>query len=83
MNSIENLSRRDFLRGSLSAGGFVLGVHLLRPAEILASEISQINIGQLQPSVYLAIHSDGGVLIIGASLGDGARCAHIVAAHYR
>jgi len=75
MDSIENLSRRDFLRGSLSAGGFVLGVHLLRPAEILASEISQTNIGQLQPSVYLAIHSDGGVLIIvhRSEMGQGVR----------
>ena len=75
MNPIENLSRRDFLRGSLSAGAFVLGVDLFSPRGMLAREISQTN--QLQPNVFLAIHPDGAVLVVvhRSEMGQGVRTA--------
>lgn len=75
MNSIENCSRRDFLCGSLCAGAFVLGVHVFHPRGILASELSQTNVTQLQPSVYLAIHPDGAVFVVvhRSEMGQGVR----------
>lgn len=76
MNSIENLSRRDFLSGALSAGGLVLGVRIFPPGGMdTKHEINDANSTQLQPSVYLAIQRDGGVLVVvhRSEMGQGVR----------
>lgn len=65
MNSITNASRRDFLRGALSAGAFVLSVRLV--PEYLGgadSPASAADKAALHPSVYLGIETDGTVYII-------------------
>ena len=78
MTSIENFSRRDFLRGSISAGALVLGVRVLAGVAIsMECEIAEAGGAQLHPSVYLAIDTDGSVIIVAhrSEMGQGVRTA--------
>src|SRR5580704_16278031 len=75
-------SRRDFLKGIFGAGAFVLSVSLM--PEQLFAESTGGNAGDpfpssekapLQPSVYLAIGTDGTVYVIAhrSEMGNGVR----------
>jgi len=75
-------SRRDFLKGILGAGAFVLSVSLV--SEQLFAESTGGDAGDpfpssekapLQPSVYLAIGTDGTVYVIAhrSEMGNGVR----------
>src|SRR5580700_6873216 len=80
--SIENLSRRGFLKGMAGTSAFVIGVSLL-PESLLAvgGDVSSVNPAgpmkkaALQPSVYLAIDTDGTVYVIAhrSEMGNGVR----------
>src|SRR6266404_100363 len=83
MISIENVSRRGFLKGVVGAGAFVLGVRLM-PLDLLASgdegEIdpaASMNKAPLHPSVYVAIDTDGTAYIVAhrSEMGNGVRTA--------
>ena len=77
--SVEDVSRRGFLKGMLGAGAFVLSVRLM-PAEALAAglppEMASSGLkGPLSPNVWLAIDTDGTVYIIAhrSEMGSGSR----------
>src|SRR5262249_554980 len=76
MIQIENVSRRGFLKGIAGAGAFVLSARYL-PASLLAAEpgASGMDAAALQPSVYLAIATDGTVYIVAPrpEMGSGNR----------
>src|ERR1700686_2847077 len=82
MISIENVSRRGFLKGVVGAGAFVLGVRLI-PADLLASgdvptdPAGPMNKAALRPSVYVAVDTDGTAYIIAhrSEMGNGVRTA--------
>ena len=67
MNTIQNVSRRRFLTGSIvAAGGLVLGVHYYRKfsgSDKLPHDL-QADHATLHPSVYLGIDPDGTVWIV-------------------
>jgi isoquinoline 1-oxidoreductase beta subunit len=67
MTTIQNVSRRRFLTGSIvAAGGLVLGVHYYRKfsgADKLPHDL-QADHATLHPSVYLGIDPDGTVWIV-------------------
>jgi len=75
-------SRRDFLRGMLGAGAFVLGVSVM-PEQLFAAAASGAGgdpfppseKAPLQPSVYLAIGTDGTTYVIAhrSEMGNGVR----------
>jgi isoquinoline 1-oxidoreductase subunit beta len=78
MNSIENFSRRDFLRGSISAGALVLGIRILAGAAVgVERDTAEAGGTQLHPNVYLAIDTDGSVFIVAhrSEMGQGVRTA--------
>ena len=65
-NSIENVSRRGFLKGVASAGAFVLCVRFL-PETLHAEGLpgnAKVDHAVLNPSMYVGIDSDGTVHII-------------------
>ena len=75
-------SRRDFLKGMLGAGAFVLGVSVM-PEQLLAA-VTAGSAGDpfppkgeapLRPSVYLAIDTDGTAYIVAhrSEMGNGVR----------
>lgn len=74
-------SRRGFLKGMLGAGAFVLSARLLPDPLFGASDhLSTADAGMkapLQPSVYLAIDTDGTSYIIAhrSEMGSGSRTA--------
>src|SRR5215467_13010235 len=84
---IENVSRRNFLQGMLSASAFVLCVGkspvLAKAAGSAASNIGSSGMGSVpeidatafHPSVYLGIQADGTVLIVAhrTEMGNGVR----------
>src|SRR6202140_2984754 len=80
MISIENVSRRGFLKGVVGAGAFVLGVRLM-PADLLASgdvptdPEGPMNKAALRPSVYVAVDTDGTAYVIAhrSEMGNGVR----------
>ena len=80
MNQIENVSRRGFLTGMMSAGAFVLSVRLV-PIEALAAAAgeaaSPMDTAPLHPSVYLGIDTNGTVFIVAhrSEMGNGVRTA--------
>jgi isoquinoline 1-oxidoreductase beta subunit len=83
MISIENVSRRGFLKGVVGAGAFVLGVRLM-PVDLLASgdvdgvdPAASMNKAPLHPSVYVAIDTDGTAYIVAhrSEMGNGVRTA--------
>jgi isoquinoline 1-oxidoreductase beta subunit len=67
MNTIQNVSRRRFLTGSIvAAGGLVLGVHYYRKlsgGDKLPHDL-QADHATLHPSVYLGIDPNGTVWIV-------------------
>jgi isoquinoline 1-oxidoreductase beta subunit len=74
-------NRRGFLKGMLGAGAFVLSARLMpgdlfgaAPNPTVAESMSK---AQLQPSVYLAIDTDGTAYIIAhrSEMGSGSRTA--------
>ncbi len=73
--------RRGFLKGMLGAGAFVLSVRLIPEALFGASAnataAEAMSKAQLQPSVYLAIDTDGTAYIIAhrSEMGSGSRTA--------
>jgi isoquinoline 1-oxidoreductase beta subunit len=91
MIRVENMSknepetatgRRDFLKGLLGAGAFVLGVSLM-PDQILAATTAgesgdpfpPSEKAPLQPGVYLAIGTDGTAYVVAhrSEMGNGVR----------
>jgi len=81
VNAIENVSRRGFLKGMLSTGALVLGVHLL-PREASAAAAAPISTGMtradratLHPSAFVGVDSDGTVYIVAhrSEMGTGIR----------
>ncbi len=82
MISIENVSRRGFLKGVVSTGAFVLGVRLV-PLDLLASgdvavdPAGPMNKAALHPSVYVAVDTDGTAYIVAhrSEMGNGVRTA--------
>jgi isoquinoline 1-oxidoreductase subunit beta len=84
-NSQSLNSRRDFLRGMLGAGAFVLSAHYLpgeafRAAALIGTPAGVADVGlkgPLSPSVYLAIDTDGTTYIIGhrSEMGSGSKTA--------
>jgi isoquinoline 1-oxidoreductase beta subunit len=71
MNKIDLVSRRGFLGNVFSAGALVLGAEAL-PARAAASQNTAT---AWQPSVYLGIETDGGVIIVAhrSEMGQGSR----------
>src|ERR1700726_4467956 len=82
MISIENVSRRGFLKGVVGTGAFVLGVRLM-PVDLLASgdvavdPAGPMNKAALRPNVYVAIDTDGTAYIVAhrSEMGNGVRTA--------
>src|SRR5712664_2688119 len=83
MISIENVSRRGFLKGAVSTSAFVLGVRLM-PVDLLASgDVGALDPSvpmskaPLHPSVYVAIDTDGTAYIVAhrSEMGNGVRTA--------
>jgi isoquinoline 1-oxidoreductase subunit beta len=82
MIQIENVGRRGFLKGMLGAGAFVLSVRMI-PEQLFAEAfggaepITPMEKAPLQPSVYLAIDTDGTTYIIAhrSEMGSGSRTA--------
>jgi isoquinoline 1-oxidoreductase subunit beta len=79
---IENVSRREFLRGVAGAGAFVLGVSVLPERLFAENRIAggfdpsePMSKAALQPSVYLAIDTDGTAYIVAhrSEMGNGVR----------
>ncbi len=74
--SIQNVSRRGFLKGMLSAGAFVLVVRYL-PDAAFADEIASqlIDHAPLHPSVYVGLETDGTVYIVAhrSEMGTSSR----------
>lgn len=80
-DSPESVDRREFLKGMLGAGAFVLSVRLM-PVELLGAARSEgdseaMAKAPLQPNVYLAVDTDGTVYIIAhrSEMGSGSRTA--------
>src|SRR5258708_10371306 len=84
MIRIENVQRRDFLKGMLGAGAFVLSVRVM-PEQLFAESAdagagatdaaSAMSKAPLQPSVYLAIDTDGTAYVVvhRTEMGSGNR----------
>jgi len=78
MMQVENVSRRGFLKGMLGAGALVLSAQIL-PERLFGASTNAGESGMskavLQPSVYLAIDTDGMVYIVchRAEMGSGNR----------
>ena len=78
----ETNGRRDFLKGMLGAGALVLGVTVL-PKELFAASTAvglndprvPMEKAPLQPSVYLALDTDGTAYIVAhrSEMGNGVR----------
>ena len=82
MIQIENVSRRGFLKGMLSAGAFVLGARILPGSSIFGASTASEEAADesmagavLQPNVYLAIETDGTTYIVAhrSEMGSGDR----------
>jgi len=78
MIQVENVSRRGFLKGMLGTGALVLSAQIL-PERLFGASTNAGESGMskavLQPSVYLAIDTDGMVYIVchRAEMGSGNR----------
>ena len=75
MNSIANVSRRDFIRGMFSTGALVLGASLM-PESLWAKTVrpaASANGAVLSPNVFVAIQSDNSISIVAArsEMGTG------------
>jgi len=80
LNSIANVSRREFIRGMFSTGALVLGASLM-PERLLAGTLrtaaSANNRAVLSPNVFVAIQSDDTISIVAArsEMGTGISTA--------
>jgi isoquinoline 1-oxidoreductase subunit beta len=77
MSRIENVSRRGFLQGVVSAGAFVLGVRLT-PESLWAETTSSADplaATTFHPSLFVGLEPDGTVLMVAArsEMGTGSR----------
>ena len=75
MNAIENLSRRNFLKGMVSAGALVLGARYY-PKLVWAAGLprdTQADLATLHPNVFVGIDTDGTVWIIAHRSEMGTR----------
>ena len=78
MIQVENVSRRGFLKGMLGAGALVLSAQIL-PERLFGANVNAGESGMskaaFDPSVYLAIDTDGTVYIVchRAEMGSGNR----------
>lgn len=78
MITVQNVSRRGFLQGVVSAGAFVLCARVL-PSSVLAAapdaSINPVDGAVLHPSVFVGIETDGTVFIIAhrSEMGTGVR----------
>ena len=78
MIQVENVSRRGFLKGMLGAGALVLSAQIL-PERLFGASVNAGESGMskavFEPSVYLAIDTDGTVYIVchRAEMGSGNR----------
>ena len=78
MIQIENVSRRGFLKGMVSAGALVLGAQIL-PTDLLGTTVhageDPMTKAALQANVYVAIDTDGAVYIVchRSEMGSGNR----------
>ncbi len=80
--SLENVSRRNFLHGMLSAGAFVLCVRTspllakaARNGAAAALPLPSVDSTAFHPGVYVGIQADGTVLIVAhrTEMGNGVR----------
>ncbi|HET6180387.1 MAG TPA: molybdopterin cofactor-binding domain-containing protein [Candidatus Sulfotelmatobacter sp.] len=79
--TIENVSRRNFIQGMLSASAFVLFVGkssvLARVAtsEALGSAAASVDVAVFHPGIFVGIHTDGTVYIVAhrSEMGNGVR----------
>lgn len=78
MNSIQNVSRRGFLQGALSAGAFVLGAYYC-PSIQWAGQMAETpaDLAAFHPNVFIGLEADGTVYIIAhrSEMGNGSRTA--------
>src|SRR3984893_14808241 len=81
MIQFENVGRRGFMKGMLGAGAFVLSVRWM-PLELFGAAASSgasdaMAKAPLQPSVYLALDTDGTAYVIAhrSEMGSGSRTA--------
>jgi isoquinoline 1-oxidoreductase subunit beta len=77
MNAIENLSRRNFLKGMVSAGALVLGARYY-PKLVWAQGLprdTQADLATFHPNVFVGIDTDGTVWIVAhrSEMGTGIR----------
>ncbi len=77
MNTIQNLSRREFVEGLFSAGAFVLGARIV-PGELWAAKSAATDpVAALafHPSIWVGIEPDGSVIIVASrsEMGSGSR----------
>ncbi|HMI53243.1 MAG TPA: molybdopterin cofactor-binding domain-containing protein [Candidatus Saccharimonadales bacterium] len=80
MIRIENVTRRDFLKGMAGTAAFVLGAQWLpesRAAGAPREASSAMGKAPLQPNVYVAIDTDGTVYIVAhrSEMGSGSKTA--------
>src|SRR5258705_12530455 len=83
MISVENVSRRGFLKGVVGAGAFVIGVGLMPVGLLAGGDVGGVDpatsMGKapLHPSVYVAIDTDGTAYIVAhrSEMGNGVRTA--------
>ena len=78
MICVENVGRRDFLKGIVGASAFVLSVRMMREQLFAAASPGVSDAmakAPLQPSVYLAIDTDGTAYVVAhrSEMGNGVR----------
>ena len=75
--TIENVSRRGFLKGMVSAGAFVLAVRYVPGASLAEQQTAASLVGHapLHPSVYVGVETDGTVYIVAhrSEMGTSSR----------
>ena len=79
MSTIENFSRREFVKGMFSAGAFVLCAQVsplsLRADQSAASAAEPVAGTTFHPSMWLGIEPDGSVILVAhrSEMGSGSR----------
>lgn len=77
MTVIENVSRRGFLQGMVSAGAFVLCVRILPEplCAVVTSPVGSIDGSAFHPSIFVGIQMSGAVYIVAhrSEMGNGVR----------
>ena len=74
--TIENVSRRGFLQGMLSAGAFVLCARMVpRPLWAETSSVASVDASAFHPGIFVGIQTDGTVYIVAhrSEMGNGVR----------